>query len=83
MFLSLWLLHVGFFLMPVMGFYPYKPSEIPQDESAKPTDKTHRRSGLLFGEGNEFAEAQAITLSMSRRAPPVSKVNSNYFKLRL
>lgn len=63
-----------------MGFYPYKPSEIPQDEIAKLIDKTQRRSGHMFGERNEFA---TITLSMNRRAPPVSKANSKYFKIGL
>lgn len=82
MFLCPWLLHVGFFLMPVMGFYPYTLSEIPQGEIAKSTDKTHRRSGPLFEE-NEFAKARTITLRMNRRAPPVSKASSNYFKIRL
>lgn len=83
MFLCLWLLHVGLFLMPVMGFYPYKPSEIPENEIAMSTDKTHRRSGPSLGDGNEFSEALAITLSMNRRAPPVGKANSNHFKIRL
>lgn len=83
MFLCLWLLHVGLFLMPVMGFYPYKPSEIPEHEITKSTDKTHRSSGPSLRDGNEFAEARTITLSMNRRAPPVSKANSSYFKIRL
>lgn len=63
-----------------MGFYPYKPSEIPQDEIAKSIDKTQRRSGHMFGERNGFA---TITLSMNRRAPPVSKVKSKYFTIGL
>lgn len=64
--------------MPAMGFYPYKSSEIPNDDIAKSIDKTHRRSGHMYGERNEFA---TITLSVNRRAPPVSKVNSNFFKI--
>lgn len=60
-----------------MGFYPYKPSEIRQDEIAKSIDKTERRSGHKFGERNGFA---TITLSMNRRAPPVSKANGKYFE---
>lgn len=61
-----------------MGFYPYKPSEIPQDEIAKSIDKTQRSSGHMFGGRNGFTR---IKLNMNRRAPPVSKANSKNFKI--
>lgn len=61
-----------------MGFYPYKPSEVPQDEIAKSTDKSKRRSGHNFAGRKGFT---IITLSMNRRAPPVSKANSKNFKI--
>lgn len=73
MFLCLWLLLAGVFLIPAMVFYPYKPSEIPQNEFAKSIDKTQRRLGHKFGGRNGVA---TITLSMNRKAPPVSKANS-------